>query len=252
MNNEIADKRIKEKVESVDTLEGGIVFGKEEAWEKLQARMEAKPTPKLVPFYRLAAAAVLLLIVCIAVLYRAPEVNSIVHDNKPITAPETTTIKTTPEITTSPLTQPATKQKSSTLVANKDVATQLLTPPVVPQPIILQVADTMMPEPALVVVQPVAPKPEMRVVHINETDQPAEAPAKVSETTTYNPPSFVIFSNKVVHINEVINEEREERQYHRNSRVSVGITFMHPPLHRGAPAMDNDNYAHSFLKINLN
>ena len=52
----------------MDTLSGGIVFAKEEAWEKLQSKLEHKPAQKfLIPYYRVAAG-LLVLIVC-ACLY---------------------------------------------------------------------------------------------------------------------------------------------------------------------------------------
>src|SRR6185437_14862572 len=55
------DKMISEKLDGLDTLSGGIVFGKEEAWDKLQARLEKKPV-RIIPLRTwLAAAAVLLL-----------------------------------------------------------------------------------------------------------------------------------------------------------------------------------------------
>jgi hypothetical protein len=52
------DKQIQDKLEGLNALEGGIVYAKEEAWDKLQSRMD-KPAKKIwILPARLAAAAV--------------------------------------------------------------------------------------------------------------------------------------------------------------------------------------------------
>lgn len=56
---------LRDKMNSLNTLSSGIVFGKEEAWDKLQARMD-KPAKKVIPLrFWIAAAAILLLMVTI-------------------------------------------------------------------------------------------------------------------------------------------------------------------------------------------
>ena len=61
MNNDKHNKTLRDKLSSLDTLSGGIVYGKEEAWEKLQGRLDAKPAKSITLKYALAAAIILLL-----------------------------------------------------------------------------------------------------------------------------------------------------------------------------------------------
>jgi hypothetical protein len=74
------DKQIKEKLEKLDALSGGIVFAKDEAWERLQARMDKKPARKIAVKFWLAAAAILLLFVCITAMYYSPEKEIVVTE----------------------------------------------------------------------------------------------------------------------------------------------------------------------------
>ncbi|MBC7554561.1 MAG: hypothetical protein H7257_11335 [Taibaiella sp.] len=53
---------IKTKLDELDTLSAGVVFEREEAWDKLQERLDRKPERKMLPWYRLVAAAALLLL----------------------------------------------------------------------------------------------------------------------------------------------------------------------------------------------
>ena len=72
MNKIYGDELIREQINSVGTLDGGVVFGREEAWEKLQARMESKSVRKFPLFYWRAAAAVLLLLLSGMTFYLIP------------------------------------------------------------------------------------------------------------------------------------------------------------------------------------
>ncbi|MES2701699.1 MAG: hypothetical protein V4649_03620 [Bacteroidota bacterium] len=56
------DETIRQQLEAMDTLGGGIVYGKEEAWEKLQERMDGKPKRKIGLYYGMAAAVVLVMV----------------------------------------------------------------------------------------------------------------------------------------------------------------------------------------------
>jgi len=95
MKKNEGDKIVQEKIGSLSPLSGGIVFGKEEAWEKLQARMERKPARRMPLKYWLAAAAVLLLFVSVITVYNYPAKEIVKnktedHENKVVVAsPET-------------------------------------------------------------------------------------------------------------------------------------------------------------------
>ncbi len=60
MKNNHSDKMISEKLNRLDALEGGVVYGKEAAWEKLQGKLEQKPAIIFQPRVWLAAACVLI------------------------------------------------------------------------------------------------------------------------------------------------------------------------------------------------
>ena len=65
MTNEGNDKLLREKINMIDPLSGGIVFGKEEAWGRLQQRMEHKPAKRIKLYYQMAAvAATLVQFIC--------------------------------------------------------------------------------------------------------------------------------------------------------------------------------------------
>ena len=61
---------LKSRIDELDTLSGGIVFGKEEAWDKLQSRLDRKPAVKF-PFPILRAAAALVVLLLGAWAFRA-------------------------------------------------------------------------------------------------------------------------------------------------------------------------------------
>ena len=61
MKNNHSDKVISEKLNRLDALEGGVVYGKEAAWEKLQEKLERKPAMIFRPGVRQAAAVVLIM-----------------------------------------------------------------------------------------------------------------------------------------------------------------------------------------------
>ena len=63
------DKVIQEKMRSLDTLSSGIVYGKEDAWGKLQARMDRKPARNIRTQYWVAAAVLLVLVIVIPIYY---------------------------------------------------------------------------------------------------------------------------------------------------------------------------------------
>lgn len=88
-----------------NTLEAGFVFGKEEAWERLQTRMEQKKKPVYLRLpVKIAAAAAVLLLIAGATLWNLPQgANATAVVSAPPTAP-TEPIETpaTPAMTTAP------------------------------------------------------------------------------------------------------------------------------------------------------
>ncbi len=208
------DKQIQDKLEGLNALEGGIVYAKEEAWEKLQTRMDKPAKKAWVLPARMAAAAVLLLMACAGGYYYLTNTT-----DKKITAAQPSTPDTlvavepatTPEIQPTEITQPI----NSTKVDKRKYDTPLIkiatkTPEIItiqpnpqPQPETIATVDTQaIPEPTTA--------PKMRVVHINNLGKPItddERPAYV-----YDGPKLDISKMKIVSINDV---QRYEMMYQR-------------------------------------
>ena len=87
MNKNAEDQLTRQKMDGLGTLDGGIVFGKEEAWERLQERMDTIPVRKMPVKVWWAAAAIMLIIIFGAGIFYAPQtpINSITltSDRKP-------------------------------------------------------------------------------------------------------------------------------------------------------------------------
>ncbi|MCF8449751.1 MAG: hypothetical protein K9G49_07765 [Taibaiella sp.] len=213
------DKEVKEKLESLSTLSGGIVYGKEEAWEKLQARMDNPAAKKIAINYRLAAAAVLLLCVSIIGFYfLAPEKQvaviqpltpSVIQDTQdtetmavavPVTAAPTTTMET-----------PIVQQNDKSIAHKKQELPQTR--------YVVKVEPTVVvPEPlaaATPIISNIPPKPvspavkKMRVVHINDLGKATEVE---DAAIAYSGPSLDISKMKVVSIYDVQRQENLRKQ----------------------------------------
>jgi hypothetical protein len=207
------DKEVQDKMEGLDALAGGIVYGKEEAWDKLQARLEQKPAKKIALVYRwLAAAAVLLLCLGIIGMYYYPEQQIAVYQpHNPVITTDTEHMAVATPITTEPIlvTEPQTKAPAN----RKDVPhVQFVTDEPktvkVPEPVDTAaapaIAVTTLPKPQ------VTPVKKMRVVHINDLGQTEET--EPQPAIVYNGPSLDISKMKVVSIYDVQWEENRKRQ----------------------------------------
>jgi len=210
------DNEVKEKLESLSPLAGGVVFGKEEAWEKLQARLEKKPARKI-PLLRLSAAAILLLGVSIGTyrLLQKPETEQTValpNTVVPLQRATEQTVATKPEpqvpLNVTPETlriintiNPKKKEELVPVIQKNDVEPGPTTVPIItpaPQPVVVN--ET---------VKQTVPINKMRVVHINEAGKPEE---EAETTYVYNGPSLDIAKMKVVSLNDVQREERLRKQ----------------------------------------
>lgn len=210
------DHEVKEKMESLSPLAGGVVFGKEEAWEKLQAQLEKKPVRKI-PLLRLSAAAILLLGLSIGTyrfLQRPETEHTVALPNSVVPIQQTTEqpVVTTPEpqvsLSVTPETvrilntlKPVKKEESQPIIENNEVepgpATLAIITPV-PQPVVVD-------EPA----KKTVPINKMRVVHINDVGKPEE---ETEPTYVYNGPALDIAKMKVVSLNDVQREESLRKQ----------------------------------------
>jgi hypothetical protein len=197
------DFTIRQKLDGLDTLDGGIVFGREEAWEKLQGRMDKKPARKIGLYYGLAAA-VLILFGCVLFLLRAPQ-PQLAHSHKAIQA-----------IDTIPATEHASKpepiaantaggSKSGTRTSKRNIAMSIAVAPTVivelpaPAPIPEVTND---PSPVVANSTP-AVRPAMRTVHINDLDNDIHRGA---EPAAHYGTAVAIKSMKVVTMAEALKD----------------------------------------------
>ena len=245
-----------DKLDGLDTLSGGIVFGKEEAWDKLQARLEKKPM-RVIPFRMwLAAAAVLLLMMGTVGFYYYPAKEVAQTDVKkqpqqqPLPAYTTTTPANAPSNTHEKQTP------LNTTTARNESRHISSVPPIINDEVL----------PAIGVVSPNPPEDikinnheeikilpavaQMKVVHINELgniEQQTE-PAPV-----YNP---VVLNNNIVNLNDLINEDNNNNRLLQNvathhEAFAVNFSFMSTRQQEGAYEANNET-THNHLKLKLN
>lgn len=254
MNN---DKVLKEKLNSLDTLSTGIVFGKEEAWDKLQARMD-KPARVIPLKFWMAAAAILLLFVTVFLAFNN---NTSVHEvvkndlpQQPVQAnntvatpaeqPAIVTGKNIPAITHKAI-------KHTTVIKEKQIAQpqpeekHIVQAPVTETPVTDNIAPV-----ANIPVASVAKIPT-KVVHINDLVRDA---AGASTTTAANT-SFTIATGQVIHLNDIKDHQVRTNNYLRQQKdfmVSIPI-FNAATEYNTIPSSGNSNYTRSnLLKFKIN
>jgi len=255
MNN---DKVLKEKLNSLDTLSSGIVFGKEEAWDKLQARMD-KPAKRIVLKPWLAAAAVLLLLVTvITAYYNIPAQKEIVKEEpkKMINTPQ-------PPNTPLPVVQ-ATESSSPTIhmsvrerkherpVAQEQEKQNIQTEQI-------QVAEAIpasAPVDEVLVMNNTTPalpsKIPVKVVHINELNEGVNLPETVAALE--KKPPFDLKKLSVVHLNDIIRDEKNIQVIKREGSFGIGwLSFKKPGFqYNNPPVFTNENTINNPLQIKIN
>jgi predicted ribosomally synthesized peptide with SipW-like signal peptide len=247
MKNVNGDKLVKDKVQSLDTLSGGIVYGKEEAWEKLQARMDRKPAKKIAIRYWLAAAAVLLLFAgaTTAYFYPAKQVTNIAVKEQ-IKAPINNKITLQQPATN--IIAPPEKMAVHTIASSVNKVSRkpkTIIKPTTEQPeiIAIQNTETALTENKKEVVAvnntpPVTPILQpMKVVHINDIENGRALQTKPQPINAG--PSVVINKLPVVHINDVERESVEGKAktiLHENR-----MSYEHIPFYNSSNNYDDVN-----------
>jgi hypothetical protein len=192
------DAEVKDKLENLSALSGGLVFAREEAWEKLQTRLD-KPAKKVImPWYKLAATAAVLLLALGIYIY-----------THPATAPVTNNMATaTPQENREAPPAPAAPQNAYQAPATAEtIRISLPKPKTVPGPTYTIdetnrdcIVQMEYPEqPVAQITQP--PTKKMRLVHINELGNEEE-----------NTPALDISKMKIVSIYDVQHQEQMRRQ----------------------------------------
>lgn len=212
---------MREKLEGLKALEGGIVYAQEEAWDRLQARMSEPKKRSVWPLpVRVAAAAVLLLCV-------AGGVYSLISGEEeratsgvavlPVPAVPVPTVAAAPDVHTEPVV--VVPARHGVAVGQRDAPKQYVTTPDVPDEVVVGVPDEVVvgvPDVAVVqevpavvdsgVVMPAVRK--MRVVHINNVGEAMGAEVGY----VYEGPKLDMRKMKVVSIHDVERYEYMHRQ----------------------------------------
>jgi|GEM_PF-1992779 len=251
MNNK-EDLLLREKIESVGTLQGGIVYGKEEAWEKLQARMDKKPV-RVLPWRTILAAAAIPLLVTGIILYRFMQPATVTNNEytqhtQPANNPTNVQHTASAPITTVAATTTAQPALANTIA--KLPATPTLAPITTGIPVAQNIQAPLMP---LATITPPAAKQKMRVLHINELDNPvADDQATVDNNGDWRPSLMTEGKMRTMHINDVARQDEEDRLAPRAAKPSFGnITFFKKPSPEQM-GMNNDlqDRGHGLFRIN--
>lgn len=280
MNSNTTEEQIKQNLDSLDTLQAGIVFGREDAWDKLQARLDAKPIRKPFPIFRIAAAAALVLVlVTIAITYLQPGQNTNVpaaivkspnHNNShsdviASSHPETgrrtnhdiSIGQGAPTPSPSPLERRVYPELAEVGVRPNSINLQnfISSAPVKPhQPVQQNAPQEPQPpiaelqQPAVAIAPPPTPvpQPKMKVVHLNELDK-EQAPAyEIADNNIPHP--HVTFKMKVVHINDLMKPIQQE-DYLREMQSNTAAHLS--PFHRSYNNLNTDNRPKTLFRINL-
>lgn len=205
------DEQVKQRLESVDALTSGIVYGKEEAWERLQARLDA-PVARVIPWRRYALAATLLLCACTVVLFlyfgERPEEK--LADTPVIAPTKQEEPRETKAADTTPQQQPVQHIASYETKKRKYIVWKK------PPQMVREEDRPPLPPEQEVVIAVVSPEPppaappvrKMRVVHLNDLDNSAEP----ANAWIYSGPALDLNKMKVVSINDVQRVEQMRKQ----------------------------------------
>jgi hypothetical protein len=251
------DNLLRKKMESLDTLSGGIVYGKEEAWEKLHARMEAKPARKIKLQYAVAAAVLLLVSVSVGIYNypgkEAPKEQVAANQQKPtLTEPlgtkEKEATKTT--ITEAPL-QRSIISVEKHVALHKTINSEM---PVVATNTTSGIVAEQKAEEPEGIAPPVAEvaKASMPVVHIDEVERKGAGRAALPATA--NPMQGIDIGRlQVVHINDL---EKEDAYYHKmleENKPVIGFHARFRPEPGNTPAQPEEyRQLHNPIKNLLN
>lgn len=251
-------KNVKDKIDKMAPLSAGIVFGKEEAWDKLQARMD-KPAKRIALKPWLAAAAVLLLMVTvITAYYNIPAEQEIVKEEpkKMINTPRPPDVPL-PVVQATESSSPAihipvregkdkrpiAHEQEKQIIQTEQVQVAEAIPASAPVDEVLVMNNTT---PAL------PSKIPTKVAHINELDNHAN-PTSAFASNYASPVN--IKKLRVVHLNDVVQQEYTLQTIIRDNSLRIGqLYFIKPGYMYNTPGepLINQRYDNSLnIKINI-
>jgi len=229
---------IAQKLDGLDTLSAGIVYGKEDAWDKLQGRIEQKPGRKLA-WRWMAAAAILLLLVCISLLYNTPQEQAIA--NVQPTKEQEPMKQSAPAVAKKPI--QTVRSEMLPAVRNREtpkVALQTTQPVVQPQ--VAPKTDEIANEPTAALPKENEPAPPvavikqpMKIYHVSDLERgaaPTQQPAVAATGENMD-----LQSLPTLHINDVIHQDEVLKDIRKANRTSWGKRlFSKPdPFYRDMP-----------------
>ena len=256
MKNNNADKVLKEKLGSLDTLSGGIVYGKEEAWDKLQGRLDAKPAKRIELKYGMAAALVILLGFTGFYFYPAKQnVSAKTPVAKIASAPRLVTPALTaaqPETmavhTSTNIKEIAVQKTKGAQVSHTSRVWDTLTAPVAEAPTPNEIAiQTIALTPALTA------KAHMKVINIRDLENSTTATREETGITLNSEARIDLGKLQVVNMNDLFIEDFEIKRIRRENRFSFGDwSDMKPGRADNPREADNDLFQKHSFKIKFN
>jgi len=249
------------KIDALDTLSVGVVYSKDDAWEKLQSRMDIRRTQKIRLKYAMSIAASLLAFACFMVIYpRHPleitinkefeKIKEPVYNNEMANAQYIQNVAPTPQKTIH-----WAARNTAYNVATRTINENKLPVIASMQQSLHPIEEEIKKEQNLVINTPAPPlKKTMKVLHINEVD---EEPVANNAPPTLSP-HYGLSINKmpVVHINQLNQNENEINNLEplpRKDFFVVAIPFLNPPGNTFLSTNTEETYTHQYqLKINSN
>ena len=244
MNTNESDNVVRNKLGTLTPLEGGIVYGREEAWDKLQARMDKKPAKRVMIYYTLAAAAVVLLLAGVLVLLKPHETSMVKKIRVKPAAPEQKITEAPAPLTTHVFAPSYEAQKQKVAIIHKKVQNRTadgVKQDIVPAPApaelpvaneIKTVQNTIVPNKA----EPVKPSvKDMRVVHINELDEWGQGYNNNTLQTDNKAHVVAIGKMKVMTMSDITGEERSIAEPEKENKAqNTTLSFIKPLYNRSS------------------
>ncbi len=251
---------ISEKLGRLDALEGGVVYGKEAAWEKLQEKLERKPALIFRPRVWLAAACILVMAIVGSYIFLHPE-----SDSAPAVvykaAPET---MKTQEVVKAPLVTPIAEKSTpvpSTVVYKKNLRTakkQNTIAPEIPRETFSVQQETQEEKDRKGVIcyglEPKSLPPEkvdfkkMKVVHNNEIDGQSSNVGTMYATTTN---AIDLRKMQVEHVNHIGRIEFDFGNLKRENRIAHAL-FNKPDYYPETTSQEEYTPTRNFFKTIIN
>ena len=246
-DNYISDKEIKQKMDIVSPLEGGIVFGKDEAWDKLQNRLDARNARNIPAFYW--AAAVLLVAICTGVFkYYRLETNAVAQQPQlntrklPGLEPHNPVIKqdgqpVQPDLPLAKIDVREAEGRTKTHPGSEQLSD--LPDNTIPEDSVLAANPIIVEEPNYELAAKLdyektrsstsAALSRMKVIHINELEKQYDSANAIDKQSDRIAVKISFRQMPVVHINDVIKEETAGDFMQMKNRSPLNLfTFIRP------------------------